>query len=60
MLAPLFDEVEERFSVYAFELRQILKLHNLHVDAGEAVPALANSLAKSSQSGIRRHTHDAR
>jgi len=47
MLAPLFDEVEERFSVYVFELRQILKLHNLPIDGDQAVPALANSLAKS-------------
>lgn len=46
MLAPLFDEVEERFSVYVFELRQVLKLHNLPIDGQEAVPALANSLTK--------------
>jgi hypothetical protein len=47
MPAPLFDELEERFSVYVFELRQILKLHNLQVDSEGAVPAIAQSLSNS-------------
>lgn len=47
MLAPLFDEVEERFSVYVFELRQILKLHNLPVEGEGAVAAIAGSLSRS-------------
>lgn len=47
MLAPLFDEVEERFSVYVFELRRILKVHNLPVDGHDTVQGLVSSLAKS-------------